>query len=400
MKKFSIFLKEASLSQASIKAKQMGLKADGHGGWYNAQGEFVAKTIGGELKFYTKGQKVGEKDAPNARKPVEAGAQKQAAVVQQPTSKKETQKTSRKLTVVFGKFNPPSKDHKKIFDFAKTKSVGSDFKIYPSRSQDPKANPMDPDTKIKYMKKMFPEYSDYIINDEETGTIFDVLQSAEADGYGQVLIVVGSDRVAEFRSLAIKHNGSLYNFDDIQVIPGSEKDIDSNRPSESMSAKMRQSASKDDFATFKTGVTKELTDNDKEQLYKLVRKNMSESYELWEISPKSDYRNLRENYIKERIFKLGSIVENVNTGLIGKIIRRGTNYLICVTEDNIMFKSWITDVVEKKQFTNVSGVSSDQRKVGATSLTKYAMKMAGVNSIRNFINKYKVIDRHHTNDEV
>lgn len=370
MKKFSLFLKEASLSQASVKAKQMGLRPDGHGGWYNAQGEFVAKTIGGELKFYTKGQKVGEKDTPSQPKPTATTTQTKKP---QQTQTQQPKKTSsgKRLTVVFGKFNPPSKDHKKILDYAKTQSSGSDFKIYPSRSQDPKANPMDPDTKIKYMKKMFPEYADYIINDENTVTIFDVLKSAESDGYKQILLVVGSDRVAEFRSLAVKHNGNLYNFDDIQVVPGSEKDIDSNKPSENSSAKMRQSAAKNDIATFKTGVTKELSSKESEQLFKLVRKNMGESLQLWEISPKLDYKNLRENYIQGNIFNINDVVENLNTGLRGKIIRRGTNYLICITEDNIMFKSWITDVIEVNNNYKVHHISEE------------------VNRVRNFINKYK-----------
>ena len=67
---------------------------------------------------------------------------------------------------------------------------------------------------------------------------------------------------------------------------------------------------------------------------------------MWEIAPKFDWKNLRENYINENIFNLNNLVESLNTGLIGKVIRRGTNYLICVTEDNIMFKSWIKDIQE------------------------------------------------------
>ena len=54
-----------------------------------------------------------------------------------------------------------------------------------------------------------------------------------------------------------------------------------------------------------------------------------------------------------------------------------------------MFKSWITDVVEKKAFTDVSGVPADQREVGTPALTQYTMRMTDVKSIRNFINKYK-----------
>ena len=52
MKQFFNFLNEAKDSQASMQAKRLGLKGDGHGGWYNPQGEFFAKTEKGELKFY------------------------------------------------------------------------------------------------------------------------------------------------------------------------------------------------------------------------------------------------------------------------------------------------------------------------------------------------------------
>ena len=48
--------------------------------------------------------------------------------------------------------------------------------------------------------------------------------------------------------------------------------------------------------------------------------------------------------------------------MIGRIIRRGANHLICVTENNFMFKSWIKDVSETRKesydtLTDVSGVS-------------------------------------------
>ena len=91
------------------------------------------------------------------------------------------------------------------------------------------------------------------------------------------------------------------------------------------------------------------------EYFKKVRQalKLEEGWSLWQIAPKLDWKNLRENYIKENIFKIGQLVENFHTGLVGRILRRGTNYLICVTEDNIMFKSWIKDVVETKKYTEV-----------------------------------------------
>ena len=51
MKNFFQFLSESTAVQ---QAKRMGLVGDGHGGWYDKQGEFVAKTEKGQLKFYNK----------------------------------------------------------------------------------------------------------------------------------------------------------------------------------------------------------------------------------------------------------------------------------------------------------------------------------------------------------
>ena len=120
---------------------------------------------------------------------------------------------------------------------------------------------------------------------------------------------------------------------------------------------------------------------------------VKEGWNLWEIAPKFDWKNLRENYVNGNIFKVDQWVENLNTGLIGKVLRRGTNYLICVTEDNMMFKSWIKDVTEAKKYnkvTEISGVPADQRLIGTDALKKYTETMVpGSDWGRQFLNKYR-----------
>ena len=106
---------------------------------------------------------------------------------------------------------------------------------------------------------------------------------------------------------------------------------------------------------------------------------------MWQIAPKFDWRGLRENYMKGNIFRVGDIVENDNTGLIGKIIRTGANHIIAVTENNMMFKSWIKDITEK--FTEVSGVPANQREVGTDALRQYTQNFHIILSSLNFINK-------------
>ena len=115
--------------------------------------------------------------------------------------------------------------------------------------------------------------------------------------------------------------------------------------------------------------------------------DIKEFWNTWEIAPKCDAETLREMYLDGEIFRVGKLVEDVNTGLRGRIIRRGTSYLICVTEDDIMFKSWVKDLTE---VTKVSGVPADQRLVGTDSLRKYAQSMVpGQSWGLQFINKYK-----------
>ena len=248
--------------------------------------------------------------------------------------------------------------------------------------------------KISFMKKMFPDYSDNIINDDQMKSIFDVLVNANGD-YKNVNIVVGSDRQAEFENLATKYNGELYDFENIRVISAGMRDADAAGVEGMSASKMRKAVVDGDFDTFRQGTPKELKDNDTQSLFNAVQSSMkvkakNKVAEMWEIAPKQDPRGLRENYYAGNVFNLGDIVENLNTGLVGEIVRRGTNHLICVTKENYMFKSWIRDVMEAVvNYPGPSGVPSNEREVGTDSHRKYVMRMTGTTDIKNFINKFK-----------
>ena len=424
MKSFFQFLNEATQSQASLQAKKLNLKSDGHGGWYDSRGEFVAKTEGGKLKFYDKGEKVGQKDQPKEpaakAKPAEKPAAKpQAAAATtkapaKPEGEGETGEISDTLTVAFGRFNPPTVGHEKLLKAARKAATDGDLKIYPSRTQDPKKNPLDPDMKISFMKKMFPDFEENIINDAEMKSIFNVLITASEAGYQNVNIVVGSDRQAEFENLAQKYNGDLYDFDLIRVISAGVRDADAEGVSGMSASKMRKSVMDDDFESFRKGTPKTLDDGDARSLFDAVRQGMGAKKnkkvaELWQIAPKFDMWNLREHYVTKKIFRMGDIVENLNTGLVGEIIRRGANHLICVTKEGWMFKSWIKDVMEYtevKMDRKYREPGKPNTLVGTTGYFKYAADMTPgfekgdkmnlqpgakpYSGIRNFINKYKI----------
>jgi len=423
MKGFGDFFSEARTSQASEKAKKLGLKGDGHGGWYDRSGEFIAKTEKGDLKFYTKGQRPG-KDVPNpAQKKAEPAPQIKAKATtvtgqsvaaaappeqQKAGAKGEEEKTKRgsdALTLVFGRFNPPTTGHKKLLDTAKGISGENDFRIYPSRSHDPKKNPLDPGTKIKFMKKMFADYEEEIVNEKDMKTIFDVLMTAQEEGYKEITIVVGSDRLGEFKNLATKYNGDLYDFESIAVVPGGTRDSDAEGVEGMSASKIRKAVKDDDRKAFERGVPSALGKEEINNLWNELKRSMGmsvttdkkdakESFELWEIAPSFDYLGLREKYYNKEIFKRGDLVESLHTGLVGKVTRRGANHLICVTENGIMFKSWIKDVseayTEKKKDTIDRLPGKPNTLIGTKGYLKYAEKMTPGSSYgKEFINKYK-----------
>ena len=392
MKSFLQFLESTAVQQAT----RMGLTGDGHGGWYDKKGEFVAKTEKGTLKFYNKRQKVGEQDPPQSDKEKRLSVATSAEPAAEPTmtmQPPEVKKTKGTLTIAFGRFNPPTTGHEKLLDTVASSSDDNDYMIVPSRTQDKKKNPLDADTKVSVMQKMFPKHKDKIVNDKANRTIFDVLKKAHTDGYANVRILGGADRVKEFEKLTGNYNGKLYQFDKLEIKSAGDRDPDSDDITGMSASKQRKAAAEGDIKTFMKGVPKSLNQKDAEELFKKIRTamNVKEGFNMWEIAPKFDWKGLRDNYVQEKIYRVGQMVENMNNGLVGRIIRRGANHLICVTEENLMFKSWIKDVSESiVNGTTQSGVPANQREVGTDAHRKYAETMVPGSSYgRHFINKYR-----------
>lgn len=365
MKRFLDFLVEARTSQAAQQAHKLGLVGDGHGYWVDKEGAKKAKTYKGKLEFLRdrKKRKEGEwEETGNAAKEIKKSktakfkpAPKRLGSKPKTAGSKSSQKVSagssagkgkpqpkqdvrgEVVTVAFGKFNPPTKGHQNLLNALQKASSGGNFYIFPSRSQDGKKNPLSPEVKIEYMKEMFPQYADRIIDSDEFKTIFDVLAFLNQEGYTAVNIVVGSERVAEIDNLSAKQNGTSYQYNSINVVSAGPKD-----PEES-SAAARKAAASGDYESFKKMMPSSFKGTKK--LFDELGGSL-EVKETWVISPELDWKGLRENYIFGNLFKVGSIVESSTTGLRGEIIRSGANHLICVTEDGFMFKSWIKDVSE------------------------------------------------------
>jgi hypothetical protein len=255
--------------------------------------------------------------------------------------------TEAKETVVFGfgRFNPPTTGHEKLIEKVASVSKGNPFFIYPSHTTGPK-DPLPHAKKVAWMRKMFPKYKKNIIADRNAKTAIQIAEKLYKDGYKNLIMVAGSDRLKEFETLLNRYNDApdkkgnqLFKFDSVKVVSAGERDPDAEGVSGMSASKMRAAAEKGDFDSFKTGIPSTLNDADKKKLYFDVRKNMGirEEREMGD-----DYDSLRDAYLTGKIWNVGESVEA--NGISGEVVRKGTNYLSFMTEDGKVHKAWLHEV--------------------------------------------------------
>ena len=181
----------------------------------------------------------------------------------------------------FGRFNPPTLGHEKLVIAVANvaRREGGEYFVYPSHSQDPKKNPLDQTTRVKYMKKMFPKHKENIII--STGkTALEIASELHDKKYTNLVMVVGSDRVKEFQSMLDRYNGDenkahgFYDFDTIKVVSAGERDPDAEGVSGMSASKMREAAVEGDFKTFRSGIPSSLNDKDTKKMFNDIRKGM------------------------------------------------------------------------------------------------------------------------------
>src|SRR6056300_283025 len=250
----------------------------------------------------------------------------------------------------FGRFNPPTTGHEKLIDAMsreQSKNAGSIMYVYPSKSQNAKKDPLPYAKKVAYMKKMFPKHARNIIVDKARN-VFEIAVSLHNKGHKAIVMVVGSDRVDEFNSLLNKYNGvearhGYYGFDDIKVVSAGERDPDAEGVTGMSASKMRAAASANDFNSFAQGLPSGFADGKK--LFADVRKHMGirESFNgLNYVMTEEDV--IRDMYVRGEVLTIGDEVTDLYTGVTGKIIRRGTNYLTFAEEDGTTHKKWLYEI--------------------------------------------------------
>ena len=268
----------------------------------------------------------------------------------------------RTVFFTFGRMNPPTTGHEKLMNELAKKSGKHSYRVYLSQSVDKKKNPLDYGTKVKTVRKFFPKHARQVMLDKKVKNVFDAVTEIYNDGYKNVSMIVGSDRVNEFTVLLKKYNGvkgrhGLYNFKKINVISAGDRDPDADDVSGMSASKMREAASDGDFTKFSQGLPRNVSNSDAKKVYNEVRRGMGlkeqkEYFNKLHFEPVSEKR---EAYVQGSLFNIGDSVTVVGSDELARVTSLGTNYVI-IEQNGKFFRKWLDSVelLEKERTKEVS----------------------------------------------
>ena len=188
---------------------------------------------------------------------------------------------AKSAVMVFGRFNPPTIGHGKLLESAGNiaRRFNAELYVYGSQSQDPKKNPLSNQQKMNFMKEMFPKYKNSIQADPNIRSAIDAAVKLN-EGNDQLVMVVGSDRVADFKKLLEQYNGrkakhGYYEYDSIKIVSAGERDPDAEGVTGMSASKMRKAASENDIDSFRNGVPSNMSEQSMMRMLKSVRKGLN-----------------------------------------------------------------------------------------------------------------------------
>tara|TARA_X000001036_G_scaffold405746_1_gene413946 strand:- start:1542 stop:2729 length:1188 start_codon:yes stop_codon:yes gene_type:complete len=279
----------------------------------------------------------------------------------------------------FGRMNPPTSGHEKLMNELSKKSGSNPYRVYLSQSTDNKKNPLNYNYKIKTVRKFFPKHARSVMLDKKVKNVFDAATKLYSEGYKNINMVVGSDRINEFKKLLEKYNGvkgrhGLYKFNKINVISAGDRDPDADDVSGMSASKMRSLASKGDFTQFSQGLPRSVSNNEAKKVYNEVRRGMGlkEQKEYKTILHFTPVSEEREAYVKGNLFDINDSVAFVGSDELATVTSLGSNYVI-VESNGKTYRKWLTDIqlVEKEEAKKKVKQDPDVKKAPGTQPAPY-----------------------------
>ncbi len=206
----------------------------------------------------------------------------------------------RPVVLTFGRFQPPTVGHQllitSVINIAR--KYGAEHRIYPSRTQDAKKNPLSTRDKVRFMRRFFKKAN--IVDDKDAITVFHVLQKLSDQGYKHVVLVVGSDRVPEFKKAIGKYVGKDgYQFDKFEVVSAGDRDPDAEGVTGMSASKVRAAVVTNNFDNFKLGMPEGASKKDVDALWTLLRRTMKVEESVSEVDSDDWVSVLMEEHMDE-----------------------------------------------------------------------------------------------------
>ena len=185
------------------------------------------------------------------------------------------EKSRKSVAFCFGRMNPPTIGHARLLNTTARASAGGDYYIFLSHTQDSKKNPLDYNTKVDFVKSMYPQHAEHV-SYGSLRTIMEIMEFLYHNNYTDVTYVCGNDRLPAFKELLNKYNGieggkTYYKFNSIDIVSSGPRDPDDDGVAGASASAARAAAEAGDKEEFKkiTGEGRFAP-----QLYRAVRKGM------------------------------------------------------------------------------------------------------------------------------
>ena len=241
--------------------------------------------------------------------------------------------------VLFGRMNPPTAGHEEnvLAAHKVAQKNNAELHVVASHSQDAKKNPLSPAQKMTHLNRAFGHLPNTSLStsSSESPSILHQAAAAHKAGIRHFIMAGGGDRASSYHKLLKQYNGvqgkphGFYKFDKISVAnTGARKEGVSGTD-------MRRHAAAGDYAKFSQHLPSRIQSNPAhaKELFGHVQ-NVLHQKETID----------RENYVQGLELPLGSLAEDIHSGLIGKVVYRGPTYVTLQLDEDISFKRWIKDV--------------------------------------------------------
>ena len=281
--------------------------------------------------------------------------------------------------VLFGRMNPPTAGHEEnvLAAHKVAQKHNAELHVVASHSQDAKKNPLTPAQKSTHLNRAFGHLPNTSISTSsaESPSILNQAAAAHKAGIRHFIMAGGGDRASSYHKLLKQYNGvqgkphGFYKFDKISVAnTGARKEGVSGTD-------MRRHAAAGDYAKFSQNLPSRIQSNPAhaKELFGHVQNVLHQKENID-----------RENYVQGLELPLGSLAEDIHSGMIGKVVYRGPTYVTLQMDEDLSFKRWIKDV-EVVDSADIPGIP--------TYTFKGYIKDNNMDEFKNFINEQDRADK-------